>query len=394
MFKKLRTKFFLLVSGITFASLFLIVFILNIVNYSTTTNRLVERCDFVLRLENNNDPKEGKGNNKEVTPHYFIVTNDNGTYTFSNTMAFPYSEDEFNNLANKAFSSSSNNGYANYLFFSKDGNKAAFIDARSEIESFNNTLIVSSSVSFSAFVIISASSFFFSKPVVKPYEKLYESERKFLTNASHELKTPLAIVMANLDVLSSSYPENQWVESSIEQSNRMKGLINEMVSLNKIEELSGSSKMEDFDIANDLSEASESYLSLCMKKNVSLNLDIPEKYIFKGNEELILKLFGILLDNACKYVNENGYINISLKSDKKKTTIIFSNSVSSLNKEKLSHCFDRFYTFNESRNRSEGGYGIGLSIAKAIVNEHHSEIEARSNKEGNEVSFVVSLKNN
>ncbi len=391
MFKKLRRKFFLLVSGITFASLFLIILILNVTNYATTTNRLTERCNSVLRLENKNDP-HGE-NRKEVTPHYFIVTNNDGTYTYSDTMAFPYSEDEFKSLADKAFSSSSSDGYAGYLYFAKEGNKAAFIDARSEIESFRNTLIVSSSVSFGAFLIISVSSFIFSRPVTKPYERLYDSERKFLTNASHELKTPLAIIMANLDVLSVTYPENQWVESSIEQSNRMKGLINEMVSLNKIEELSGTSKMEDFDIANDLSEASESYLSLCMKKNVSLNLDVPETSTYKGNEELILKLFGILLDNACKYVNENGYINISLKEEKKKTTIIFSNSVASLNKEKLSHCFDRFYTFNESRNRAEGGYGIGLSIAKAIVNEHHSEIEAKSNKEGNEVSFVLSLKN-
>ncbi len=356
------------------------------------TNRLTDRCENILRIENP-EHKEGEGDKKEVTPHYFIIENNDRTYTFSNTMAFPYSNDEFNSLAEKTFSSNNNKGYEGYLYFLKKDNKAVFIDARSEIESFNNTLIISSSVSFAAFVIISVSSLLFSRPILKPYEKLYDSERKFLTNASHELKTPLAIVMANLDVLSSNYPENQWVESSIEQSKRMKGLINEMVSLNKIEELSGTSKMEDFDIALDLSEAAESYLSLAMKKNVSLNFDIPETYIYKGNEELILRLFGILLDNACKYVNEDGYINISLKGDKKKTVIVFSNSVSTLNKEKLSHCFDRFYTFNESRNRQEGGYGIGLSIAKAIVNEHHSDIEAKSNKDGTEVSFIITFKN-
>lgn len=392
MFKKIRKKFFFLVSSITFASLFVIVFILNLSNHITTTNRLTDRCENILRIENP-EHKEGEGDKKEVTPHYFIIENNDGIYTFSNTMAFPYSNDEFNSLAEKTFSSNNNKGYEGYLYFLKEDNKAVFIDARSEIESFNNTLIISSSVSFAAFAIISVSSLLFSRPILKPYEKLYDSERKFLTNASHELKTPLAIVMANLDVLSSNYPENQWVESSIEHSKRMKGLINEMVSLNKIEELSGTSKMEDFDIAIDLSEAAESYLSLAMKKNVSLNFDIPETYIYKGNEELVLRLFGILLDNACKYVNEDGYINISLKGDKKKTVIVFSNSVSTLNKEKLSHCFDRFYTFNESRNRQEGGYGIGLSIAKAIVNEHHSDIEAKSNKDGTEVSFIITFKN-
>lgn len=391
MFKKIRKKFFLLVSGVTFASLFIIVFILNLTNYITTTNRLADKCESVFNIQNVEGNHEE--DRKEVTPHYFIVENDNGTYTFSNTMAFPYSKDEFESLANDVFTSNNQKGSIGYLYYLKKDTKAVFIDARSEFESYENTLIVSSSVAFAAFVIISLSSFVFSRPIVKPYEKLYESERKFLTNASHELKTPLAIVMANLDVLSTYYPENQWVNSSIEQSNRMKGLINEMVSLNKIEELGGSSKMEDFDITQDLSEASESYLSLAMRKNVSLNCDIPQSVIYKGNEELILKLFGILLDNACKYVNENGYINVSLKNEKKKLTIIFSNSVSSLNKEKLSHCFERFYTFNESRNRKEGGYGIGLSIAKAIVNEHHGEIIAKSSKNDTEVNFIVTLKN-
>ncbi len=391
MFKKIRKKFFLLVSGVTFASLFIIVFILNLTNYITTTNRLADKCESVFNIQNVEGNHEE--DRKEVTPHYFIVENDNGTYTFSNTMAFPYSKDEFESLANDVFTSNNQKGSIGYLYYLKKDTKAVFIDARSEFESYENTLIVSSSVSFAAFVIISLSSFVFSRPIVKPYEKLYESERKFLTNASHELKTPLAIVMANLDVLSTYYPENQWVNSSIEQSNRMKGLINEMVSLNKIEELGGSSKMEDFDVAQYLSEASESYLSLAMRKNVSLNCDIPQNIIYKGNEELILKLFGILLDNACKYVNENGYINVSLKNEKKKLTIIFSNSVSSLNKEKLSHCFERFYTFNESRNRKEGGYGIGLSIAKAIVNEHHGEIIAKPSKNDTEVNFIVTLKN-
>lgn len=314
MFKKIRKKFFLLVSGVTFASLFIIVFILNLTNYITTTNRLADKCESVFNIQNVEGNHEE--DRKEVTPHYFIVENDNGTYTFSNTMAFPYSKDEFESLANDVFTSSNQKGSIGYLYYLKKDTKAVFIDARSEFESYQNTLIVSSSVSFAAFVIISLSSFVFSRPIVKPYEKLYESERKFLTNASHELKTPLAIVMANLDVLSTYYPENQWVNSSIEQSNRMKGLINEMVSLNKIEELGGSSKMEDFDVAQDLSEASESYLSLAMRKNVSLNCDIPQNIIYKGNEELILKLFGILLDNACKYVNENGYINVSLKKRK------------------------------------------------------------------------------
>ncbi len=396
MFKKIRWKFVGLVSGITFLCLAVICAILNSINYVSTYSRLVEQSDRALTQRNDSPsdvPMDGKDTkDKEVAPHAFIVEISGDAYSFSSTEAFPYNADELTSLADSVFSYSKDHGFIGYLFYSKTDTKASLIDARSEKEGLERTFWISNGVSFAAFSVISVSSYFFSALVVKPYEKLYESERRFLTDASHELKTPLAIINANLEVLDKEQPHNTWVRSSLEQGERMRGLINGMVSLNKIEESSGEIKMEDFDIAMDLNEAVESYASLAMKKNVALETDIPDSLFYKGNEELMLKLFGILLDNACKYVNENGIIEISLKQDKKRVLLTFSNTVSSCNREKLSHCFDRFYTFNEARNRAEGGYGIGLSIAKAVVNEHHGQIKAEASKDGKKVNFAIVLK--
>ena len=396
MFKKIRWKFVGLVSGITFLCLLIICAVLNSANYASTYNRLVEQSDEAL-VQRASSPSISPSNppdskDKEVAPHAFIVEISEDAYVFSSTDAFPYTEEELTALADSAFSSSSSHGFIGYLFFSKETSRVSFIDARSERESLERTLWISTGVSFAAFSVISISSYFFSAIVVRPYEKLYESERRFLTDASHEHKTPLAIINANLEVLDKEYPNSHWIASSLEQGERMRGLINGMVSLNKIEESSENVTMEEFDLAMDLNEAVESYASLAMKKRVELKADVPDSLLYRGNEELILKLFGILLDNACKYVNEDGVIEVCLKEEKKRVLLSFSNTVSALNPEKLSHCFDRFYTFNEARNRAEGGYGIGLSIAKAVVNEHRGQIKAEAMKENSEVRFLITLK--
>lgn len=392
MFKKIRWKFVGLVSGITFLCLLVICAVLNSANYVSTSNRLIEQSDRALAQRSDAPSEPNQGRDKEVAPHAFLVEIKDGAYSFSSTEAFPYTSEELTSLADSVFSFSDSHGFIDYLFYSKVDTKAALIDARSEKEGVQRTFWISTLVSLAAFLVISASSYFFSALVVRPYEKLYESERRFLTDASHELKTPLAIINANLEVLDKEYPHSPWVSSSLEQGERMRGLINGMVSLNKIEESSGAIAMEDFDLAMDLNEAVESYASLALRKNVTFTTDIPDSLEYKGNEELMLKLFGILLDNACKYVNENGAIQVSLKQEKKRILLCFSNTVSSLNPEKLSHCFDRFYTFNEARNRAEGGYGIGLSIAKAVVNEHNGQIKAEASKDGKKVSFLIVLK--
>ncbi len=395
MFKKLRLKFTLLTSAISFVTLFVIGLSLNTILFFKTTSRL--RDDAVVALkypleeqEKNDGPNDR--NNENLLKRFFFITLNNGSYSYYRNNMFPLNQNELTALSNSIFNGNKNDGFYDYFYFYKENNKAVVLDARSEKEALNSTYIVSTSICLSAFILITTFSFLFSKKVIRPYEKNYESQRRFLTDASHELKTPLAIISANLDVLESENENNKWVNSSQEQITRMRNLINEMVSLNKIEELNGNTKKEKFDMSSSLIEAIESYESLSIDNNIKFIYDIPENIIYEGDESLILKLYGIFLDNAFKYVSKDGWIDISLKDNKKKVILTFSNSVENVDEEKLKYCFDRFYTLDESRSKSRSGFGIGLSIAQAIVKEHNGEIKTYLKDNNKSIYFEIILK--
>lgn len=395
MFKKLRLKFTLLTSTISFVTLFVIALCLNSILFYKTSSRLKEDAVVALNYPLEEPNKQGEINDKNygnLLKRFFFITLNNDSYTYYRNNIFPLNQNELISLSNQIFKGNKENGFYNYFYFYRKDNKAVVLDALSEKEAIISTFVVSASISLSAFILITILSFLFSKKVIRPYEKNYESQRRFLTDASHELKTPLAIISANLDVIENENQNNKWVESSQEQISRMRNLINEMVSLNKIEELNGNIKKDNFDMSSSLLEAIGSYDSLSIDNNVKLTYDVSENIHINGDENLILKLYGIFLDNAFKYVNKNGFINIILKENKRKIILTFSNSVDEIDEEKLKYCFDRFYTLDESRSKSKSGFGIGLSIAQAIVKEHDGDIKTYLSDNNKTIYFEIVLK--
>ena len=395
MFKKLRLKFTLLTSTISFITLFVIALCLNSILFYKTSSRLKEDAVAALNYPLEEPNKQGEINDKnygDLLKRFFFITLNDNSYTYYRNNIFPLNQYELVSLSDQIFKGNKENGFYNYFYFYRKDNKAVVLDALSEKEAIISTFVVSASISLSAFILITILSFLFSKKVIKPYEKNYESQRRFLTDASHELKTPLAIISANLDVIENENQNNKWVESSQEQISRMRNLINEMVSLNKIEELNGNIKKDNFDMSSSLLEAIGSYDSLSIDSNVKLTYDVPENIYINGDENLILKLYGIFLDNAFKYVNKNGFINITLKENKRKVILTFSNSVDEIDEEKLKYCFDRFYTLDESRSKSRSGFGIGLSIAQAIVKEHDGDIKTYLSDNNKTIYFEIILK--
>lgn len=392
MFKKIRRKFSFLVTSVTFVVLFLIVLILNVSNSVVTENRLYQNASFTFRLEK--DQGKPPLDKPSFGARYFFVEKKDGTYQFSGYDAHYYPDGEIKDVTDRIFASDRDHGFVQYLYYYKESDKAVVIDSRSDYESLRATLWISVSVSLSAFVLISLSSVLLSRIVVKPYEKLYQSQRRFLTDASHELKTPISILSANLEILEKKIgKDDKWLSSSQIQVKRMKNLVQELVTLNKVEEMAKSLVREPFDIAADLMEACDFYSSIAMKKNIEVETAIQEHVTFVGDESMILKLFGILLDNAFKYVSENGFVFVSLKEEKKKIILLFQNSSDTLDEEKIQHCFERFYTVDESHSHQNGGFGIGLAIAKAMVEKMDSSIEARVNNQKKAVEFEIVLKN-
>lgn len=386
MFKKLRIKFTFLVFLISLITLLTIDISLNIGVRIRSRTRLEDQVSMILKNEND---KFGKN---DFMNRYIIIIKSNDNYIIHHDRGFEMDESNILNYGKEIFNLNSDNGYYSNFYYQIDGNKLIMIDAKSEIDSSYIVFLISSIVSSAALAFITLSAFIFSNYVIKPYEQLYKSQRRFLTDASHELKTPLSIIQADLDVLESQNLNNKWIESASKQTERMKKLILEMITLNKLEELSTNYPKDKFDISSSILEVIDNYEGMKFEKNVTFKYEIPENINIIANQELCIKLFSVLLDNSFKYVNENGYISVVLKDNHKKVVLTVENSASDLDEEKIQHCFDRFYTFDSSRAKTKSGFGIGLSIAKAIVEEHGGEIKAYTINDKTAIRFEIILK--
>lgn len=229
------------------------------------------------------------------------------------------------------------------------------------------------------------------KKIIKPYEKLYKKEKMFLTNASHELKTPITIIKTDLDVLKMDDVNNEWIDSIDNQTNRLSKLVNEMVNLYKIEEKKEDIVKNNFNISEVTLDVLDNFLSSFKFKNYNIKIDIEENIIINSNEDIYMKILFILLDNANKYGLENGDFSIKLYKEKKKVILKVYNQTEEFEKEKLKFIFDRFYTLDESRSKEKSGYGIGLSIAKILTEDINGSIQASTN-DNKSIEFKIILK--
>lgn len=218
----------------------------------------------------------------------------------------------------------------------------------------------------------------------------YAKQKRFITDAGHELKTPLTIISSNTDVLEMTQGENEWTASIKSQVKRLAKLTNDLVSLSRLDEENSKLIMTDFSLSDAVTEALEPYKKLAEQNGKRLDAFVQLNISYTGNEDSIRKLVGILADNAIKYSSVGGAITVSLKQSGRGAALQFSNPVDSIEKGNHDIMFERFYRSDESRSSETGGYGIGLSIAKAIVLSHRGKIGARSD-DGRSLIITVNL---
>lgn len=265
--------------------------------------------------------------------------------------------------------------YKNF-YYRLGSNQLILFDVSRENENFKNILIISSSVGATSLVIITLVSTLLSGKIVKPYEELYKKERYFMTNLSHELKTPLAIIRMNNEVLSYDNKDNEFIDSNFKNIDNMKKLIDDMINLSKYDEIKDLSELNDVNISDLLYEAIDIYKSSFISNKINFKSDIEEEVIVKCNEDAIMKVFQILFDNAVKYTKGDKNLNVSLVKEKDKAIIKFINNCDTINNDDLKHLFDRFYTVDKSHSKDKSGSGIGLSIAEAIIKSNNGKISA------------------
>lgn len=266
-----------------------------------------------------------------------------------------------------------------------------FLDCERELNTFRDFLIASTAASLLGIALVFLMVVFFSKILVKPIAESYEKQKRFITDASHELKTPLAIIDANTEVLEMEQGENEWTVSIHNQVARLSSLTQKLVFLSRMEEENASQlTMLDFSLSDAVEESAEPFQTVAEAAHKTLELSIVPDLSYCGDEAALRQLVSLLLDNALKYAPENGIICLTLKESGKNKILTVQNTAEGLSIGKMDFLFDRFYRADASRNSSTGGFGIGLSVAKAIVTAHKGKISAKS-EDGKSILFTVIL---
>ena len=390
MIKKLQKRFVVMAVGAVAAVLIIILGVICVANY---TEIISDADRTMLMLEENNGnypkfddnkPKKGMSPEAPFETRFFAVNlnNDGETLSANTGSIAAVATDQAIEYAEEIYESGSQKGFLGVYRYSVSktdtGAMVLFLDCSRGLNLFYKFLETSLGVSVAGILGVFVIVLLLSKRAIKPIADSYEKQKHFITDAGHELKTPLTVINASTDVLEMTQGENEWTQSIRNQVVRLTELTNSLVSLARMDEHDSRLMMTDFSISDAIAESIEPFVRLAAQKGKSIETNIQKNISFVGNEDAIRKLVGILADNAIKYSSENGDISVTLKSASKGPMLQVKNSVDEITKGPHDELFERFYRGDASRSSEISGYGIGLSIAKAIVNAHRGKIVARS----------------
>ena len=268
-----------------------------------------------------------------------------------------------------------------------DGVKIAFADMERELGSLTSLLITLLMVGLGGLAAFFFISLFLSGWALRPVEKAWEQQRQFVADASHELKTPLTVILANIGILLSNRQDTierqiKWVEYTQAEANRMKKLTDDLLFLAKSDTMQMPVPQTKLNFSDAVWSCLLPFESVAFEQGIALNSEIAPDITLLGDESQLKQLVVILLDNACKYAGRNGAVTITLKRIQEKVQLFVNNTGTPIPADQLLHIFERFYRVDGSRAREHGGYGLGLAIAKTIVENHHGKISVASNEQG------------
>lgn len=238
-----------------------------------------------------------------------------------------------------------------------------------------NVLWISAIVGLISFAIVLLLVTCFSKKAIAPIAESYEKQKEFITNAGHELKTPLTVISANTEILSMTYGKNEWCDGIMRQSASMKSLIGQMIQMAKLDEDTPSLVYENFSVSDALFDTAMSFSPLAGKKQIHFTVEPLPEYTLKGDEGAIRQVFSILTDNAVKYCDANGSISVKASLQKSRYLITFENTCLNVSDIDTKKIFERFHREDAARSEN-GGYGLGLAIAKSIIAKHKGTLTA------------------
>ena len=417
MIKKLRREFITISIIAVVSVMVLLCVIVNVANFVSVNSKL---NDTIEMISSNNGmmpdfsprekPEDGDmqkpdfrpddGRFNEETPfstRFFVLYyNEDGTLTRSDLDKIAaVTQDDTQKYLDIAIKHGEGygftDGYKYKVTKQEDGSfSAIFLDDYREMSSVYTILILSVAATVICSALICVLIVLFSKRAVGPAIESNKKQKQFITDASHELKTPITVISTSLSVLEMEVGKQKWIDKSKEQTEKLTELVNSLVTLSKTDEETPPDVRE-FNISDAVSETAGSFSDFAEQRGHRIETDIEPGLTYSGDEYMVRQLCSILIDNAVKYASEGAPVKISLKKDKKGAVITCENEAENVDAGELDKLFDRFYRSDKSRNTKTGGFGIGLSIARSICESHRGDIKAVCD-DGRTVKFIARLK--
>lgn len=397
--KTLRKKFICISFSVVFFVLTSMAFLINVANY----NQMLSNADTLIDLISDNDgvfPESINSWNKNFsdetrfsTRFFSISIANNGDLLEVDTKnIYMVNENVAEEFARNVLNSNTFQGFVDnyrYKVIEKEHVSIVFfIDCFEELASFDLFLITSIYIVLIALLLVLLLLFLLSKIAIKPIVDNFKKQQEFVTNITHELKTPLAIIKTNNAVIEMENGKSEWTNNINNEVTKFNDLINYILSLAKSEQ-----KVvvkNNFDLSICVNDMIDSFSVLANDSNIRLFSQVSDGIFYNGDESSIRMLLSILIENAIKYGVVDTDINIELKKVKSRINLRVSNYASGLIVGNYQMLFERFYRLDDSRNSKTGGYGIGLSIAKTIVINHGGSIESRS-LDGEIIEFEINF---
>lgn len=381
MIKKLNQRIFLLIMVSLSIIILGTIIIFAILNYSNTINAAIFMMDRFMGEESKKN-QDGRADDYKIKPETTI----DGVYNFLVqdsiiVQSLNSSNDKaINEYALKIAKKNTEKGIiGKYIYKVRKINpntvRITFVENEDTISHIKMIFIFSVIIAIASLFAIYKLAKKVSKTIVKPVEETFEKQKQFISDVSHELKTPLAVIEANSDVLENEIGKNKWINYIQNETESMNKLINELLLLAKIENVDNLKEYKQLNLSKEVEIILSMFESMAYEKQVNIKSKISENITMNGNREDIEHIVSTLTDNAIKHTKAQKEIEVELKKEKNEIILEVKNMGDPIPEEEREKIFERFYRIDKSRNRKEKRYGLGLAIAKSTIEKYNGKIE-------------------
>ncbi len=413
MIRKLQKRFIRIAVMVLTAAMVLVVGIVNTVNLISVRRELQDTLgmlaesglpgdmwgseDFGIPVFRLGDRSRHSANLMNESSWFSIRINTKGEIRNKNLAQMgDLEEDAAESLARQALESGKTSGWIqDYCFLIREedshGDTVVVLNGETRMTAVRTLALISCAACAGGILLSWILVKVFSRKAVDPIIRNMEQQKRFITDASHELKTPLTVISTNMELLKMEHPDNQWVRSTQKQTGNLRRLVDELVYLSRMEEENPALNMESLAVASLLRETAEPFQAMAEFSGKEMAVEAEEGLHITGDRPSIQRMISTLCDNAVKYTPEGGSILAEASEEGKNAVIRVSNTVESpLTKEQCEQQFNLFYRADASRNKEKkSGFGIGLSIAAAIAEKHGGSMKARMEGEKLVISATI-----